>query len=169
MLHSSHCKSAYANDTMNPVQRSLFLKWGLHPPAPVLSQKVTWEKLPPSAPPEQDPVSQQLLDRVAGSTAVLPAAGSASGLIPPIVPVCLKGGVQQGEKQDPSKFMPLCEREEKGCGVRGAGTGIIPCAFVKGPLLFCAGRGQFKRPCHNGSIGMICGSTMDVASPHQTT
>lgn len=119
--------------------------------------------------PEHDPVSQHLLGRVAGSTAALPAAGPASGLIPPIVAVCLKCGVQRGEKQDPSKFMPLCEREEKGCGVRGAGNRIIPCAFVKGPLLFCVGRGQFKRRCHNGSIGMISGGTMDVASPHQTT
>lgn len=41
-----------------------------------------------------------------------------SGLIQPIVSVCLKCGVQQGGKQGPSKFMPLCEREEKGCGVR---------------------------------------------------
>lgn len=124
---------------------------------------------------EHDPVSMHLRrplalnGRVAESTAALPAAGPASGLIPPIVSVCLKCGVQQGEKQDPSKFMPLCEREEKGCGVRSAGNRIIPCAFVKGPLLFCVGRGRFKRRCHNGSIGMISGSTMDVASLHQTT
>jgi len=31
--------------------------------------------------------------------------------------VCSKCGVQQGGERDPSKFMPLCEGEEKGCGV----------------------------------------------------
>lgn len=90
-----------------------------------------------------------------------------SGLIQPIVSVCLKCGVQQGGKQDPSKFMPLCEREEKGCGVRSWRNRIIPFTFVKGPLVFCVGQDKFKRRCHNGSIGMISLNTIDVASFHE--
>lgn len=44
---------------------------------------------------------------------------------------------------------------------------IIPFTFVKGPLVFCARQGKFKRQCHNGSIGMISLSTIDVASFHE--
>ena len=63
--------------------------------------------------------------------------------------------------------MPLCEREEKGCGVRSWRNRIIPFTFVKGPLVFCVGPGKFKRRCHNGSIGMISLNTIDVASFHE--
>lgn len=104
---------------------------------------------------------------VVESIGSLHAEGAGSGLIQPIVTVCLKCGVQQGEKQDPSKFMPLCEREEKGCGVRSWRNRIIPFTFVKGPLVFCVGQDKFKRQCHNGSIGMISSSTKDVASFHE--
>lgn len=104
---------------------------------------------------------------VVESIGLLHAEGAGSGLIQPIVTVCLKCGVQQGGKQDPSKFMPLCEREEKGCGVRSWRNRIIPFTFVKGPLVFCVGQDKFKRRCHNGSIGMISLSTIDVASFHE--
>lgn len=104
---------------------------------------------------------------VVGSIGFLHAEGAGSGLIQPIVTVCLKCGVQQGGKQDPSKFMPLCEREEKGCGVRSWRNRIIPFTFVKGPLVFCVGQDKFKRRCHNGSIGMISLNTIDVASFHE--
>lgn len=63
--------------------------------------------------------------------------------------------------------MPLCEREEKGCGVRSWRNRIIPFTFVKGPLVFCVGQDKFKRRCHNGSIGMISLNTIDVASFHE--
>lgn len=107
------------------------------------------------------------MEGVVESIGLLHAKGAGSGLIQPIVTACLKCGVQQGEKQDPSKFMPLREREEKGCGVRSWRNRIIPFTFVKGPLVFCVGQDKFKRQCHNGSIGMISLSTIDVASFHE--
>lgn len=93
--------------------------------------------------------------------------GVGGGLIQPIVTVCWKCGVQQGGKQDLSKFMPLCEREEKGCGVRSWRNRIIPRTFVKRLLVFCVGQDKFKRRCHNGSIEIISLNTIDVASFHE--
>ena len=169
-------KSAYANGPWIQFKGVSF-KWAYTHPHWGLWEKVTWEKLGTLV---FFFFSQNMIQLACISTgyyhgrgcrvhSIGPFArgGARRGLIQPIVTVCLKCGVQQGGKQDPSKFMPLCEREEKGCGVRSWRNRIIPFTFVKAPLVFCVSQDKFKRRCHNGSIGMISLSTIDVASFHE--
>lgn len=93
--------------------------------------------------------------------------GGGGGLIQPIVTVCLKCGVQQGKNRThPSSCPRVWKTGERLWGWSWRNR-IILFTFFKGPLVLCAGQDKFKRLCHNGSIGMISLSTMDVASFHE--